>query len=30
MVASILKYIPEEAIDKVVQEQVRIMHKSTH
>ena len=27
--ASILQYIPEEARDKVVLEQVRIMHKSS-
>ena len=30
LVVSILQYITEEARDKVVQEQVRIMHKSSH
>ena len=30
LVASILKYIPEEAQDKVVQEQLTIMHKSSY
>ena len=29
-VASVLKYVPEEARDKVVQEQVRIVHNSSH
>ena len=30
LVASILQYMSEEARDKVVQEQGRIMHKSSH